>query len=405
MFEAAEPSTVAVAGGAVSIATFSDLGAVESVWREFEKTADCTAFAAFDWHAAWQRNIGKHQGVRPAIVVGGAHGRTAFIMPFAIEPGTAVRRLVWHASDLCDYNTALLAPDFASVVTDFPALFDAVVRQIGAEQPFDAVLLTKMPEHVGPQLNPFLSLPNTLNPSGAYLVNLGTDWETFYAAKRSSSTRRRDRTKRKRLSDIGPVTFTTPFTADDTRQNLAVLLEQKGNAFAAMGVNNFLARQDVRDFFFDLATSPQTRDFVHVSHLDVGPMMAATNLGLVFRGVYYHVLASYDAGPASKFGPGAAHLHELMTYAMQRGCRAFDFTIGDERYKREWSDVTIKLYDHRCAVTLRGYIAGLPGLAISEAKRLIKQNPVLWPLALRVRERLYGRKAPASKLEETSDEE
>jgi CelD/BcsL family acetyltransferase involved in cellulose biosynthesis len=94
-----------------------------------------------------------------------------------------------------------------------------------------------------------------------------------------------------------------------------------------------------------------------------------------------------------------------MTYAMQRGCRAFDFTIGDERYKREWSDVTIKLYDHRCAVTLRGYIAGLPGLAISEAKRLIKQNPVLWPLALRVRERLYGRKAPASKLEETSDEE
>jgi CelD/BcsL family acetyltransferase involved in cellulose biosynthesis len=262
-----------------------------------------------------------------------------------------------------------------------------------------------MPENVGQQANPFLTLPNTLNPSGAYLVNLGTDWETFYTAKRSSSTRRRDRTKRKRLTDFGAISFTTPTTEADLRQNLAVLLEQKGAAFAAMGVNNFLARPDVRDFFFDLATSPATRDFVHVSHLDVGSDMAATNLGLVFRGVYYHVLASYDAGPASKFGPGAAHLHELMSYAMQRGCRAFDFTIGDERYKREWSDVTIKLYDHRCAVTLRGYLAGLPGLALSEAKRIIKQSPVLWPIALKVRERLYGHKAPASKIDAVAEEE
>jgi CelD/BcsL family acetyltransferase involved in cellulose biosynthesis len=262
-----------------------------------------------------------------------------------------------------------------------------------------------MPENVGGQANPFLTLPNTLNPSGAYLVNLGTDWESFYTAKRSSSTRRRDRTKRKRLSDIGPLSFTTPRTEADVRQNLAVLLEQKGNSFAAMGVHNFLARPEVRDFFFDIATNPASRDFVHVSHLDVGSTIAATNLGLVFRGVYYHVLASYDAGPASKFGPGAAHLHELMTYAIQHGCKAFDFTIGDERYKREWSDVAIKLYDHRCAVSLRGYLAGLPGLAVSEAKRLIKQNAVLWPLALKVRERLYGRKAPASKLEDATEEE
>jgi hypothetical protein len=42
---------------------------------------------------------------------------------------------------------------------------------------------------------------------------------------------------------------------------------------------------------------------------------------------------------------------------------------------------------------------------VSEAKRLIKQNAVLWPLALKVRERLYGRKAPASKLEDATEEE
>ena len=32
---------------------------------------------------------------------------------------------------------------------------------------------------------------------------------------------------------------------------------------------------------------------VHVSRLDVGAAPAALNLGLTFRGCYYHVLASY----------------------------------------------------------------------------------------------------------------
>jgi CelD/BcsL family acetyltransferase involved in cellulose biosynthesis len=405
LFEVAAPVSAATNVEAITIGIHSNLADVEGIWREFEKTADCTAFGAFDWHAAWQRNIGEGAGVQPVVVVGRERGRVVFIMPFAIEPSRTVRRLVWHASDLCDYNTPLLAPDFANLVTDFQALFGQIAEKIGEAHAFDAMLLTKMPERVGAQANPFLALPNTLNPSGAYLVNLGTEWESFYTAKRSSATRRRDRTKRKRLGDIGPVTFTTPASEADVRENLSVLLEQKGAAFAAMGVNNFLARPEVRAFFFDLATTPATRDFVHVSHLDVGPAMAATNLGLVFRGVYYHVLASYDAGPASKFGPGAAHLHELMGYAIKHGCRAFDFTIGDERYKREWSDVTIRLYDHRCSVTVRGYLASIPGLVVSEAKRLIKQNPVLMPLALRVRERLFGRKAPATKIDEVAEEE
>ena len=31
--------------------------------------------------------------------------------------------------------------------------------------------------------------------------------------------------------------------------------------------------------------------------------------------------------------------------AIDRGFRVFDFTIGDERYKRDWCDTEIKLYD------------------------------------------------------------
>ena len=83
------------------------------------------------------------------------------------------------------------------------------------------------------------------------------------------------------------------------------------------------------------------RGLVHVSRLDVGSTWSAINLGLMFRGTYCHVLASYDDGETSRFGAGVAHLRELMRYSIERGLKHFDFTIGDERYKLEWSDRTL----------------------------------------------------------------
>jgi CelD/BcsL family acetyltransferase involved in cellulose biosynthesis len=80
----------------------------------------------------------------------------------------------------------------------------------------------------------------------------------------------------------------------------------------------------------------------------------------------------------SRFGPGAAHLHDLLHYAIDRGLRIFDFTIGDERYKRDWCDTELKLYDFIAAATWRGALVALPMLGALRLKRWIKQTPVLW---------------------------
>jgi CelD/BcsL family acetyltransferase involved in cellulose biosynthesis len=223
------------------------------------------------------------------------------------------------------------------------------------------------------------------HPSSAYLARLGDDWDAFYEAQRSSSTRRRDRSKRKKLAENGEIRLVTPATEADAARSTALLMEQKARAFDRMGVTDIFARPGYRDFFMDLASNPATRPFAHVSRLEVGGHAAATNLGLCFRGTYYHVLASYEDGPLARFGPGSVHLQELMRNAIALGCTTFDFTIGDEPYKREWCDVELKLHDHVSAATARGY-AMAPILAgLRQAKRAIKQSPRLWPLVMRLR--------------------
>jgi CelD/BcsL family acetyltransferase involved in cellulose biosynthesis len=379
--------------GRISLSIVNDLAQVEDIWRSFESRADCTVFQTYDWHAAWQRHIGDREDVTPAIVVGRTRGRVLFLLPLAVERCRGVRRLVWHASDLCDYNAPLLAPDFTRIAgDDFVSLLTAATRLIAARMRFDAVVLTKMPELVGAQRNPFLDLETTLNPSGAYLMAIHGPWEAFYKEKRSSATRRHDRSKRKRLAEFGPVEFVNATEPCVIEKTLDALFAQKAASFATRGVANFLARPGTREFYRALGADASFRDILHIAKLQVGPTIAAANLGLVFRGRYYHVLASYDAGPVSRFGPGIAHLHDLVAHALGRGCTIFDFTVGDEPYKREWCDTELRLHDFHSAATLRGWMSVKASVGAARVKRFVKQTPRLSMAVHRLRIRLAALK-------------
>jgi CelD/BcsL family acetyltransferase involved in cellulose biosynthesis len=373
----------AAALGDIRIAVHEDLSAIERDWRAFEPHADGTVFQSFDWLATWQRLIGVRNGVRPAIVVArDAAGANLFLLPLAVRPARFARELTWLGSELCDYNAPLLAAAFSARIdrARFMALWENIARclQDNPRLRYDFIVLEKMPETVGPQQNPMRYLGGTMTPSGAYLTHLTGDWETFYVAKRSSVTRRRDRTKRKRLGELGEVKFVNPVGNSDILRALDTLMAQKARSFARMGVSNLFAKPGYAEFYRALAIDPATRRLVHVSRLDVGATVAAVNLGLTYRGCYYHLLASYDDGKGSRFGPGAAHLNDLLHYAIDRGLRVFDFTIGDERYKRDWCDTELKLYDFIAAATWRGALVAMPMLAALRLKRWIKQTPVLW---------------------------
>ena len=383
----AAPDAALAERAAVTLSAHDNLASLEQVWRRFQETADCTPFQTFDWLSAWQRHIGAPRGATPAIVIGRRGEEILFLLPLAVERGAFTRRLTFLGQDLCDYNAPLLARDFArncgSACADIWAEIRALLQATPALR-HDTIALGKMPAKIGTQPNPMLTLDVQLNPSNAYETDLGGDWEKFYAAKRSSSTRRRDRTKLKKLGDLGEVRFVNPDDGD-LHKTLDTLVQQKAKSFARMGVGNLFAKPGHAAFYQELATAPQLRGFVHVSRLDVGGTFAAVNLGLTFRDCYYHILASYEDGEVSRFGPGAAHLRELLRFAIERGLKRFDFTIGDEPYKRDWCDAEQLLYDYSASATLRGLPMTALALGKRSAKRMIKHSAPLWALVVRAR--------------------
>ena len=72
-------------------------------------------------------------------------------------------------------------------------------------------------------------------------------------------------------------------------------------------------------------------------------------------------------------------------YAVEHGFRRFDFTIGDEPYKRDWADVTVLPRDYIASQTALGAAVVLSRLGFLTLKRFIKQTPALWSLFLKLR--------------------
>src|SRR5262249_12150351 len=316
--------------GRVTLELRDDLASLAAEWTAFERSAACTVFQTFGWLAKWQQHIGKLNGTRSAIVLGRSErGALLFILPLAIEMRGPIRRLTWLGSELCDYNAPLIARDFWAHVGDFTEVWSKVLCLLRSDPRlrFDLVDLQKMAEAIGTARNPFLALATLPNASSAHVATLGRNWDDFYKQRRSSETRKKERKQLRRLAEIGDVRFVDIKDKAEIDRTLETLMQQKAKTFARMGIENLFARPGYRAFWLDVATA--LRAVTHVSRLEVGATIAATSLGLTHRHCYYLVLSSYHDGEVMRFGPGRAHLHELLRHAIGLGIRHFDFTIGD----------------------------------------------------------------------------
>jgi CelD/BcsL family acetyltransferase involved in cellulose biosynthesis len=379
--------TDAIASVGVTLELRDNLASLEAEWSAFERSAECTVFQTFGWLARWQQHIGSLSGTRPAIVLGRrTGGALLFILPLAIEMRGPIRRLTWLGSELCDYNAPLIARDFWAHVGDFGALWGEILHLLRNDPRlhFDFVDMQKMAEKIGGERNPFLALATLPNASSAHVATLGRNWDDYYKQKRSSETRKKERKQLRRLAEIGEVRFIDVEDRAEIERTIETLMQQKAKTFARMGVENLFAREGYRAFWLDVATT--LRGVTHVSRLEVGTTIAATSLGLMFGDCYYLVLSSYHDGEVMRFGPGRAHLHELLRDTIERDIHRFDFTIGDEPYKRDWADIEVRLYDHLKAATPKGAVVVAMMRAFRRAKRLIKTTPILWHAYCKARE-------------------
>ncbi|SJM89502.1 conserved hypothetical protein [Crenothrix polyspora] len=364
---------------------FNSFDEIETVWRSFEESSDNTAFQNFDWLKHWYDSVGVASGCRAClVVVEYPVGQPVMLLPLGIEKRQGVNCLVWLGGAVSDYHGPLLSPQLSENFTQdfFQKAWQAIQVSLPA---YDAILFEKMPKDIGAQLNPFVSLSCIPTASNAHFTYLGTQFDGFLKAKRSSKSISTEKRKHRRLQEYGQVEFVIASDSKQIKRFLADMIAQKVRSYMEMGVANLFESKEVCDFFNVLSAQAIPLGFVHLSALMLDDRIIATHWGLVYKKRFYHLYPTYEQSELTKYAPGGLLMWHLFEWCIDNGIEIYDFTIGDEPYKDQWCDQELKLYDYYQGKTVLGLCYAWAFKTSRLLKRKIKHTPALWKVAQSVR--------------------
>ncbi|MDP1788246.1 MULTISPECIES: GNAT family N-acetyltransferase [Pseudomonadota] len=363
----------------INIRIFNSFSDVETIWRSFEKTSDNYAFQNFDWLKHWHETIGIT--TKPClVVVEYPAGKPVMILPLGLEKRYSVDCLVWLGGIVSDYLGPLLCTDFSQ---NFPFDFSQTVWPlITVRLPaYDAILFEKMPKLINGQTNPLVSLPCIPTPNNAYATHLDKSLDSFLKEKRSSKSIATEKRKHRRLREYGQIEFVLAQHSEQIHRFLGDMMTQKSRSYKEMGVANLFDDSQICTFFRNLSVDFCSNGFVHLSALTLDGRTIATLWGLVYKKRFYHLYPTYEKSELIKYAPGGLLMWHMFEWCMNNGVEIYDFTIGDESYKDQWSDQELFLYDCYQGRTILG--VGYTGLfkMTGLLKYKIKHTPKLWKLA------------------------
>ena len=361
------------------------LEAAEALWRSLEFSPDClaTPYQRFDWCAAY---LGASQETILArvAVLRDATGRVRMLVPLVLrlEYGLVIAHSV--GDDHANYHLPLFAG------RDAGALSSEEVRTAlglcGRQAGIDVYALTHQPAIWEGVPNP-LAAGGEPEASQAYGLTLGSDAEDTTRRLFSGDARKKLRSKEKRLVEaLGPVEVRRAGDADEVRDILAAFFAQKAARFAAMGIPDPYAPEEIRDFLDLAATGQDPAMELHALRVvETGRILAVFG-GAVTGSRYSGMFTSFDGdADVARFSPGDLLLFHLVRDQAERGRTGFDLGIGEARYKASLCDETIELRKTLVPVTGRGHVYALTRTGLSRLKARIKSDPRLFAAASRLR--------------------
>ncbi|AWN42490.1 GNAT family N-acetyltransferase [Methylobacterium durans] len=375
------------AHGGMRAEVWSDLGAVEAIWRKLESGPDClgTPYQRFDWVAAFLRK-GAAAGPLRVVVLRDASGWPRLLMPLAIrrERGVRVARVVGgtHAN----YHLPLFASREATAIRH-EDLVDLLVR-VAPKAGIDLYLLTHQPRTWDGAVNP-LAIGARPGANDAYGLMLGPDSEATLRRAFSADARKKLRSKEKRLIEaVGPLDYRRAETRAEMDSYLGAFFAHKAARFASLCIADPYADESIRSFLAAAADPGAGTPAIEIHALvarETGRVLATFG-GAVDCGRFSGMMTAFDgAADVSRFSPGDLLLHHLVRDQAERGRRAFDLGVGKARYKSSICDETIELAEFVLPVSARGRLYGVAAGAATRLRARIKRDPRLWALAQRLR--------------------
>lgn len=328
----------------------------KALWIRFARNADYYGFQTYPWLWYWYKIVGFKEGIKPCLVFVFYHHQPIMLLPLGIKRQGWFTKIIWLGGEITDYQGPLLTNKYYQFIKNHS--FKLIWNEIKQKLPYsDVIHFTKQPAVINNQPNPFLEL-NPKIQYRSYYTTLFSNWENFYRQHATKKTREGDKRKQKKLGLMGRLTFNILSDNQQIRKTIKQLITHKQQHLNENKQSNIFNNQYYRNFLLQMALKLTRSGLINITTLELDNKIIATHWGLIFKQRFYWLVTTYDK-QYSKFSPGRLLLIELLKWCYQRKIKIFDFTIGDEKYKQNWCDQKINLYEYRESFTLRGKLYSL----------------------------------------------
>lgn len=307
-------------------------------WEELESLSPAHVFQSHRFVKSWYESAGKIGGAAPAIVVYREGGKAKGIFPACVIKRGMVKFLTWLGGFyIVDYGDILYDPAANLPVDDFiRKSLELLKEKLGFHLYYlhnvrsDAQVYPYLQRH----FRPYRGEP-------APYIRLTGDFESYLDSLKHFRKKQKSDTLRqiKRLSDLGKLEFLVVRHYDaDLERVVRELIAQKKWRFASSGVKGVLFHPGYEEFYLDQA---RTNPSAHISCLKLDDAVIAVHAGYLYKKRLYYLMPSYDV-KFGRYSPGRVLTYYLLQECYAHGVEVFDFCIGGEDYKYEWTKDEIR---------------------------------------------------------------
>ena len=159
------------------------------------------------------------------------------------------------------------------------------------------------------------------------------------------------------------------------------MISQKVDRYTITGTRNIFNDPLVFDFFKNFHSLLNSKFKVHISAFILNETVLATHLGFIQGKRFYYLMPTFNHDKIwSKYSLGRLHLEKLTCWAVENGIEDFDFTIGAEKYKRNWCDKQTEIYEHFQVKS----VFGMPLYITFSLFNFVRSNRYLKRIALKI---------------------
>lgn len=249
------------------------------------------------------------------------------------------------------------------------------------------VALERQHRWLGGQANLLARLSSRTSPNIALAADLGGGFAGLLKRANGKKKSKKRRVQSRRFEEAGGSDVQKPASPAEIDAVLDAFFRLKAARFEKAGIADVFSQPHIRSFWRRLLQASQheaDRPFT-LEALIVGNRVRAITGSSHLHDRTVCEFGAIEDDDLASISPGEYLAYSNLEEACAKGLPLYDFSVGDEAYKRSWCNVEIIHFDVVIPLTPAARLAVLGSNLVIRAKKQIKANPQLWAMAKAMR--------------------